>query len=69
MDHEMYIHVFGGTCSPSYNNYALKRTSIDGKDRFGFEAAKTLQSNSCKDDFIKSVSQEYQAIQLKKMLK
>ena len=64
VDHEMCVHVFGGTSSPSCSNYALKRTSIDGKDQFGLEAAKTLQNNFYVDDLLKSVAQEDQAIQL-----
>ena len=60
----MCVHVFGGTSSPSCSNYALKRTSIDGKDQFGLEAAKTLQNNFYVDDLLKSVAQEDQAIQL-----
>ena len=68
MDHEMCVHVFGGTSSPSFSNCALKRTSIDGKDQFGSEAAKILQNNFCVDD-LKLVEQEDQAIQLIKNVK
>ena len=46
-----------------------KRTSIDGKDQFGLEAAKTLQNNFYVDDLLKSVAQEDQAIQLIKNVK
>ena len=35
-NHEMYVHVAGGLSSPSCRNYAPKRTSIDGKDQFGY---------------------------------
>ena len=69
MYHKMCVHVFGGTYSPSCSNYALKRTSIDGKDQFGLEAAKTLQNNFYVDDLLKSVAQEDQAIQLIKNVK
>ena len=69
VDHEMCVHVFGGTSSPSCSNYALKRTSIDGKDQFGLEAAKTLQNNFYVDDLLKLVAQEEQAIQLIKNVK
>ena len=65
----MCVHVFGGTSSPSCSNYALKRTSFDGKDQFGLEAAKTLQNNFYVDDLLKSVAQEEQAIQLIKNVK
>ena len=65
----MCVHVFGGTSSPSCSNYALEKTSIDGKDQFGLEAAKTLQNNFYVDDLLKSVAQEDQAIQLIKNVK
>ena len=66
---EICVHVFGVTSSPSCNNYALKRTSIDGKYQFGLEATKTLQNNFYVDDLLKSVAQEDQAIQLIKNVK
>ena len=69
VDHEMCVHVFGGISSPSCSNYALKRTSIDGKDQFGLEAVKTLQNNFYVDDLLKLVAQEEQAIQLIKNVK
>ena len=61
--------MFGGTSSPSCSNYALKRTSIDGKDQFGLEATKTLQNNFYVDDLQKSVAEEDQAIQLRENTK
>ena len=60
VDHEKFVHVFGGTSSLSCSNYALKRNSIDGKDQFGLEAAKKLQNNFYKDDLLKSVAREDQ---------
>ena len=69
VDHEMCMHVFGGISSLSCSNYSLKRTSNDGKDQFGLEAAKTLQNNFYVDDLLKSVAQEEQAIQLIKNVK
>ena len=65
VDHEICVHVFGGTSSPFCSNFALKRTSTDGKDQFGLESVKTLQNNFYVDDLLNSVAQEYQAIQLK----
>ena len=41
VDHEMCVHAFGGTSSPSCSNYALKRTAIDGEIKFGKEVAET----------------------------
>ena len=69
VDHEICVHVFGGTSSPSCSNYVLKRTSIDGKYQFGLKATKTLQNNFYVDDLLKSVAQEDQAIQLIKNVK
>ena len=34
IDHEICVHVFGGTSSPSCSNYVLKRTSIDEEGQF-----------------------------------
>ena len=62
----MCVHVFGATSLPFCSNYALKRTSIDGKDQFGLEAAKTWQNNFYVDELLKvrwkSAAQEDQAI-------
>ena len=69
VDHEICVHVFGGTSSPFCSNFSLKRTSTDGKDQFGLESAKTLQNNFYVDDLLNSVAQEYQAIQLIKNVK
>ena len=62
MNHEMCVHMFGGTSSQSCSNYSLKRTSTDGEDQFELEAAKTLQNNFYVDDLLKSVRQEDQEI-------
>ena len=60
--------VFGGTSLSSCSNYDIKRTSIDGKDQSGLEAAKKFQNNFYVDDLLKSVTQE-EAIQLIKNVK
>ena len=65
----MCIYVFGHTSSLSCSNYAFKRTSIDGKDHFGLEAAKTLQHNFYVNDVLKSVAQEDEPIQLRENVK
>ena len=53
VDHEMYVHVFAGTSLPSCNNCALKKASIDDKDQFELETAKTLHNNLSKVSKIK----------------
>ena len=52
----MNAHVFGRTLSPSCSNYALRRTSTDNEDKFGKEAAVTLEKNFYVDDLLKSVN-------------
>ena len=69
IDHEMAVHVFGGTSSPSCSNYVLKRTSIDGEDQFGKAAAKKFQDNFYVDDLLKSLDNEKEAIKLIKNVK
>ena len=64
IDHEMCVHVFGGTSSPSCRNYVLKLTSIDGEDQFGKAATKTLQDNFYVDDLLKSLDNGKEAIKL-----
>ena len=69
IDHEMCVHVFGGTSSPSCSNYALKGTTVDGETKFGKEAAETLLNNFYVDDLLKSVDDEDKAIKLVKEVK
>ena len=69
VDHEMCVHVFGGTSSTYCSNYALKRTANDGEDQFGKEAAETLQINFYVDDLLKSVDDEDKAMKLIKEVK
>ena len=52
----MNAHVFGGTSSPSCWNYAHRLTAIDNEDKFGKEAAVTLEKNFYVDDLFKSVN-------------
>ena len=69
IDCQMNVHVFGATSSPGCSNYALKRTSIDYKDVYGFQASETLQQNFYVDDLLKSVKSEEQAIKLIEKIK
>ena len=68
VDHEMCVTVFGGTSCPSCSNYALKRKAVDGKNKFGKEAADTLQNNFYIDD-LKPVDDEDKVITLIKEVK
>ena len=56
VDYEMNAHAFGGTLSPSWSNYALRRNATDNEDKFGKEAAVTLERNFYVDDLLKSVN-------------
>ena len=69
VDHEMCVHVFGGTSSPFCSNYALKRTAIDGETKFAKEAGKFLQNSFYVDDLLKSADDEDKAIKLIKEVK
>lgn len=44
-DFQMCEHLFGGTSSPKFCNYALKRTLIENKMNLKKKAAETLKSN------------------------
>ena len=57
-------HVFGGVSSGACSNYALKITAVENKEKFGGEAAQTLQNNFFVDDLLKSVANEDVAVQL-----
>ena len=53
-DHQMCVLIFGYTSSPSWCNYALKRTAIGNEIQFFPEGAKTLMRNSYVIDLLKS---------------
>ena len=54
IDHQMTIHLFGSTSSPSCANFALRRTATDNRIKFGEEAATVLHCNFYVDDMLKS---------------
>ena len=64
--HNMCVHIFGGTCSPSCCNFALKQTSTDNIEEFGSATAQTLQRNFYIDDMLKGVENKDAAIKLVK---
>ena len=66
IDCQMNMHVFGATSSPGCSNYALKKTSTDYKDVYGFQASEILQLNFYVEDLLKSFKSEEQAIKLMK---
>ena len=62
--YEMCAHLFGAISSGGCANYALKQAAKDGKDKFGQEAAETLEKNFYVDDLLKSVKDTNSAISL-----
>ena len=46
LDHWMCVHVFGGTSSPGCCNYALRKTAIDNKVRYGEETSRHCYTTS-----------------------
>ena len=62
------VHIFGATSSPSCAISALKATAEENKGSFDEETVQTVLKNSYVDDFLKSVPNEKQAIELIKQL-
>lgn len=58
------MHVFGRTYLPSFSNYALKRTFVNGKYQLRKSAAKIFQNNFSVDNMLKSQDDENQTIKL-----
>ena len=63
-DYEICVHVSGRVSSGACSKYALKITAIEGKEKFGEEAAQTFQNNCYVHDLLKSVINEDMAVQL-----
>ena len=54
IDHQMCVHLFGATSSPSCCNFALRKAAEDHQEEFGQDAARTLKRNFYVDDLLKS---------------
>ena len=52
----MAVHLFGGVSSPSFANFALKKTAEDNRSTFSLEAVHTLKHNFYVEDCLKSVA-------------
>ena len=50
----MTAHVFGGASSPSYFNFALRKTASDNRDEYASDVTKILERNFYADDMLKS---------------
>ena len=62
----MAVHLFGGVSSPSFANFALKKTSEDNRSTFSPEAVHTLKHNFYVEDYMKSVATDESAICLER---
>lgn len=60
----MMVHLFGGVSSPSWTNYALRRTAEDNRKHLRPEVVDTILNNLYVNDCLKSVSSENDAITL-----
>ncbi len=60
----MCVHTFGAVSSPACANFALHKTAEDNKEKFGFEASKSVKEDFYVDDFLKSKGSAQSAIDL-----
>ena len=63
-DHQMLVHLFGATSSPSCASFALKKTAADNQNDFDVQTVDTVNTNFYVDDCLKSVAKIDEAIQL-----
>ena len=68
VDYQMCTHIFGGTSSPIFSNFALKKAATDSSAKFGQESAKTLLRNFYVDDLLKSSKGAEEAVSLIKIV-
>ncbi|XP_006813138.1 uncharacterized protein LOC102800684 [Saccoglossus kowalevskii] len=67
-DHQMLVHPFGATSSPSCAAYALKRTADDNRSNYDTHIVDTVYRNFYVDDCLKSVASVEEAKELVKLL-
>lgn len=67
-DHQMLVHLFGATSSPSCAGFCLRKTAEDNQESFDKETTKTVLENFYVDDCLVSVRTENEAIRLAKQL-
>lgn len=53
-DHQMLVHIFGATSSPSCTNFCLKKTAHNNREKFHAETIKAVEKNLYVDDCLKS---------------
>ena len=64
VEYERCVHTFGAVSSPACANFALHKTAEDNKEKFGFEASKSVKEDFYVDDFLKSKDSAQSAIDL-----
>ena len=62
IDYEMTANVFGETSSPSFSNFALRRTAKDNEQRYGKEITQILERHFYVEDLLKSFPTENKAV-------
>ncbi|XP_070562373.1 uncharacterized protein [Ptychodera flava] len=55
VDHQMRVHLFGATSSPSCSAYALQKTAYDNRSDFDSDVVDSVYRNFYVDDYLKSV--------------
>ena len=66
--HQMLVHIFGATSSPSVAGYALRRTAKDNQHQFSSETIDAALRDFYVDDLLKSFADVEQAIYVCKQL-
>lgn len=68
-DHQMLVHLFGATSSPSCASFSLRKTAHDNQNDYDTETIETVNKNFYVDDCLKSVPSTDEAIILVKQLR
>ena len=66
--HQMLVHLFGATSSPSCASFSLKKVANDNRDEFDAETINTVNRNFYVDDCLKSVPTTENATELANQL-
>ena len=66
IEYQMSVHLFGNGSSPAVATYALRRTGLDGEERFGPDIKEFIHRNFYVDDGLASRPTAKEAIQLLK---
>ena len=64
VEHQMTVHLFGATSSPSCCSYALKKTAEDNKQDFSKQVIDTVNRDFYVDDCLKSLPMKEEAVNL-----